>query len=438
MFDTAPTPHVDHPTGLEHLLQSPQVFQTPLPRAAANVLEIIAFIGGEVVELALRDGKAPVVLGAADVDPTAPMLIRTDGDGPRLVCDARGWVLLPTFDMAGFIYALNPGGEPERVFVRGETVLPSGARLLLEVDAVTFVIQEVLPSRRVASAPFSIDTPMLSLLSFLGISASIFGYALNTVPPPPTASTMDIPNEAVMINLLRQPPPTLSPKSASTGAHSGREGVAAKGHVKPQKGVVSKLQQALHLFDGPTGALLQSLQESTLPGGVRDGIAGLQGRPTGRGPGLNMRGEGPGGGGHTDSVGYDRQSLTNADNLARGCEGPRCKGKEDGAIYAIGGVGIVLGALDSADVDRVIKQNMPSIRYCYQKDLQSHPGTSGKIIVKFTIAANGTVSSATTRTSAAMPAVEACLKARFLTMQFPRPKGGGVVIVSYPFVFSEG
>ena len=158
----------------------------------------------------------------------------------------------------------------------------------------------------------------------------------------------------------------------------------------------------------------------------------------GSGPGLNMRGEGPGGGGQTDSVGYDRQSLTNADNLARGCEGPRCKGKEDGAINAVGGTGIVLGALDSADVDRVIKQNMPSIRYCYQKELQGHPGLSGKVSVKFTIAADGTVSSATTRTGASMPAVEACLSARFLTMKFPRPKGGGVVIVSYPFVFSEG
>ena len=27
---------------------------------------------------------------------------------------------------------------------------------------------------------------------------------------------------------------------------------------------------------------------------------------------------------------------------------------------------------------------------------------------------------------------------RFLKMQFPEPKGGGIVIVSYPFVFSPG
>lgn len=438
MFEATSTPEL-HPNGLTHLLQSPSAFQ-PLPvRTTTTRLEIIAFIGGEVVELTQRDGKTAVVLGAADVDPTAPMLVRADGDGPRLICESRGWVLVPTFDMVGFIDALNEAGDAERTLVRGETVLAPGSRLIVELGAVTYVIQEVSPSRRVPGNPVSIDTPMLSLLSFLGMSAGIFGYALNTVPPPPTTSTIDIPDEAVMINLLRKPPPPpVAPKSPSTGAHSGREGAATKGHVKPQRGPVSKLQQALHLFDSPSVALLQRLGSSALPGGVRDGIAGLQGRPTGSGPGLNMRGEGPGGGGQTDSVGYDRQSLTNADNLARGCEGPRCKGKEDGTINAVGGTGIVLGALDSADVDRVIKQNMPSIRYCYQKELQGHPGLSGKVSVKFTIAADGTVSSATTRTGASMPAVEACLSARFLTMKFPRPKGGGVVIVSYPFVFSEG
>ena len=34
--------------------------------------------------------------------------------------------------------------------------------------------------------------------------------------------------------------------------------------------------------------------------------------------------------------------------------------------------------------------------------------------------------------------VENCVVGRFMRMQFPSPKGGGIVIVSYPFIFSAG
>ena len=34
--------------------------------------------------------------------------------------------------------------------------------------------------------------------------------------------------------------------------------------------------------------------------------------------------------------------------------------------------------------------------------------------------------------------VEQCVVGRFMRMQFPQPKGGGIVIVSYPFLFSPG
>jgi hypothetical protein len=35
-------------------------------------------------------------------------------------------------------------------------------------------------------------------------------------------------------------------------------------------------------------------------------------------------------------------------------------------------------------------------------------------------------------------AVESCIEGRFYKMQFPQPKGGGIVVVSYPFMFSPG
>ena len=57
--------------------------------------------------------------------------------------------------------------------------------------------------------------------------------------------------------------------------------------------------------------------------------------------------------------------------------------------------------------------------------------------MKFVINKEGGVSSATTKSSTLKnPIVEQCVNARFLRMKFPKPKGGGIVIVSYPFVFN--
>lgn len=100
---------------------------------------------------------------------------------------------------------------------------------------------------------------------------------------------------------------------------------------------------------------------------------------------------------------------------------------------------VILGALDRSLIDEVIRRNMAQIRYCYQRELTKSPALEGKLVVKFVIAPDGTVSSATTKTSTLNnPAVEQCVNGRFMKMQFPEPKGGGVVIVSYPLVFTSG
>lgn len=100
---------------------------------------------------------------------------------------------------------------------------------------------------------------------------------------------------------------------------------------------------------------------------------------------------------------------------------------------------VILGALDKSLIDAVIKRNMNQIRYCYQRELTRSPGLAGKVAVKFVIAKDGSVSSAVTKTTTLNnAAVEDCLNARFIRFQFPEPKGGGIVIVTYPFVFEPG
>ncbi len=97
---------------------------------------------------------------------------------------------------------------------------------------------------------------------------------------------------------------------------------------------------------------------------------------------------------------------------------------------------IILGALDKTVIDRVIKQHLAQLRYCYQRELTKHPDLAGKVVIKFTIAADGTVSSAAIKqTTLNNETVEACLVARFMRMTFDAPAGGGIVIVSYPLIF---
>ncbi len=99
---------------------------------------------------------------------------------------------------------------------------------------------------------------------------------------------------------------------------------------------------------------------------------------------------------------------------------------------------IILGALDKSLIDEVVQSNDSKVRFCYQSELQKDPSLGGAIKVKFVIAPDGTVNSATTESSTmGSPSVEDCINEQFMDFQFPEPKGGGIVIVNYPFVFQS-
>ncbi|MFH1466059.1 MAG: AgmX/PglI C-terminal domain-containing protein [Pseudomonadota bacterium] len=118
---------------------------------------------------------------------------------------------------------------------------------------------------------------------------------------------------------------------------------------------------------------------------------------------------------------------------------PGFSGRDDGPIAASGGDPVILGALDRSLIDAVVKRNLAQIRYCYQRELTKNPDLAGKIVVKFVVAKDGTVSSAQVKSSTmGNAAVETCINSRFMRFQFPEPRGGGIVIVSYPFRFEPG
>jgi hypothetical protein len=183
-------------------------------------------------------------------------------------------------------------------------------------------------------------------------------------------------------------------------------------------------------FAGVLGALPEAALE---PAGLQqDALAGLIGEPVIGAGGLAARGAGLGGGGAADGLGGFAPR-----GRGYGTGGGNFGSKGEGGIGTIGGDPIILGALDKSLIDAVIKRNLNQIRYCYQRELTKNPHLGGKVTVKFVIAKDGAVSSATTKvTTLNNVSVETCINGRFLRMQFPEPKGGGLVIVSYPFLFS--
>ena len=94
------------------------------------------------------------------------------------------------------------------------------------------------------------------------------------------------------------------------------------------------------------------------------------------------------------------------------------------------------GSLPPEVIQRVVRAHVAEVRRCYEQELKRAPDASYKLVVRFVIGATGSVTSVTTDGNA--PAsLKSCVYAAVGRWSFPAPTGG-VVSVSYPFVFSSG
>ena len=118
----------------------------------------------------------------------------------------------------------------------------------------------------------------------------------------------------------------------------------------------------------------------------------------------------------------------------------RTNAQVDGSTVAprvVPGKPRVKGSLDKEIIRRVVRQHRREVRYCYEKQLVKNPDLSGKISVNFMIGSTGAVKSAVVKGSTmASDEVGSCVAKKVRRWKFPEPKGGGVVVVTYPFVFS--
>ena len=98
----------------------------------------------------------------------------------------------------------------------------------------------------------------------------------------------------------------------------------------------------------------------------------------------------------------------------------------------------IMGALHQCTIDSYVRKSVGEIRQCYENELAKDPKLAGRVLINFVISASGDVSSSKVlRTTLGNAEVEKCVAGVIKKIKFPKPKGGGIVFVNYPFVFNK-
>ena len=333
-------------------------------------------------------------------------------------------------------------------------------RVVADLGHVIFFSQMVAPGKKViAKGDEERDFVFSGLLAFMTFLLLMIGVIWWQSPGPSESEILEVPDRFVEL-LLQQPEPEpqkeknkpdANPDAGEGAKAKKEEGKVGKKDAKMEKAKGNKVELEKKKLDteiaenaGVLGALRDGAEldgvfgsnnlNSDLAGGI-GGLIGAKGTQIGAG-GLGARGSGLGGGGTAAGLGGLGTKGRGSGASGYGSGGGNFGAKGEGGIGRIGGDPIILGALDKSLIDAVIKKHMNQIRYCYQRELPKNPDLGGKVTVKFVIAKNGTVSKASTKSSTlGSKAVEGCINSRFMRFKFPEPKGGGIVIVSYPFIF---
>jgi len=174
--------------------------------------------------------------------------------------------------------------------------------------------------------------------------------------------------------------------------------------------------------------------------------------------GFGLEGTGEGGGGDGTGVGLDHISTVgngggNGPGVGLGkCTDPsgKCDGLGIGSGKVPGGhVAKALpmhegpmytdgGRLPPEVIQRVVRQNFGRFRLCYENGLRGNPSLNGRVVTKFVIGRDGSVT-ASQDGGSDLPdrQVIQCIVRSFGTLSFPEPQGGAAM-VTYPLIMQPG
>jgi hypothetical protein len=97
----------------------------------------------------------------------------------------------------------------------------------------------------------------------------------------------------------------------------------------------------------------------------------------------------------------------------------------------------VVGGMEVALIDAVVRRKLSQLKYCYQRELQHDPTLAGAVTVRFNIRVDGVVGQVTPQANTfPNDAVATCVLERFKQMTFPAPAEGGPVSVTYSLTYA--
>ena len=363
--------------------------------------------------------------------------------------DGEHWVLHTPRDARALV-----DGELQEADPIEDLPLCSGRTVELHVGQLRIVVRSVPRAAALERGQPEVDAPFSVLLSTFAAFAVLLGITAWLAPPPPETTLVELSDSFVELALAAAPKekkierpvepkaadPEVTQRAAEATPAEGKRGKGPK-DKKADRPMARKIRdRAIAENAGLLGAIRDSGLDRLLgSGSLGDELVGAA-----HGLALAKGGGGPGGfglgerglsrGGSIDGLG----DVWGGGGGPQGREGYGPQGtKREGGPLARTSDPLVVGSLDRSQVDEVVKRHLSAIRYCYQRELQREPNLSGKVVVKFVISGDGSVSSSTLQSSSLGHAgAEQCVVDRFLRMSFPEPRGSGMVVVKYPFLFS--
>ncbi|OJT22357.1 hypothetical protein BO221_21425 [Archangium sp. Cb G35] len=339
-------------------------------------------------------------------------------------------------------------------------------RAEVSLGTLTFVVRYVKPSPAVAVNTLeAADFTWFKIAGISFLAAGAFLAAMLLTPRSEAPSTDDIfASQQRVAKFLVQPAKQIDTKRfEQKGAEEGAKAKDEEGKFgkeeakkaeadpsKPGTNIVNKNKREqdrkvvgrvglLGAMKGLKGGASDVFGPGGLGTGINNALGGLKsgagvGDAQGVG-GLGSRGSGTGGGG--TALGLGGLGTKGKGRGAGDGGGIDLAGRGKTVTKIVPGKTTVIGGLDKDVIAKIIRSHQNEIKYCYETELNKNPSLAGKVAVAFTIDPAGGVSEANvTETTLNSSAAENCMLSRIRRWKFPEPKGGGVVAVTYPWLFS--
>ena len=296
-----------------------------------------------------------------------------------------------------------------------------------------------------------------TLFGSFAITAFVVGMSLIFMPKAQKESSDFTPTHLAAIRAALVPPPKKDkpkPKEKERVAEKPRPTPQPKEDVPdkapPKQPTVASTNQAIKAVQKlvSAGPAVQSILAATAkigsgPKGYGDKGMGYKLSPLTGKPPIQMAGVGFGAG--LGGFGTQTKGMGALRGMGDGGAPGQFAIGGIGKGHAVGGIVVqapsrgatVKGTMDREAVAKVINEHIAEVRGCYERALLREPGLAGKLVLEWTIGTPGTVSEVRTKSVTLRNTdVTNCIITSLKTWRFPKPTGG-VVVVSYPFLFNS-